>query len=204
MAVAVQPQRTVRRGLVEALLDDHQRVARDRLVGELDVRRNPPLLQQIVRGVGPHDPPVESRTVAELPRPPDRVDARQESPHPLPLVLRPELRPVPALPRIDRVAKAVRLVQRAVADDLGRNHRHLGRRKLERESVLLEDRGRRPASRPVELDHHRRRVLAPDLVHAVLVAVQRQHAPVAAVADGLDGLDHDVRRQRGVRVRSGT
>ena len=83
--------------------------------------------------------------MTELPRPADRVDARDEPAHPQPLVLRAELGPVPALARVDRVAKAVRLVQRPALADFRCDHRHLGRGELKRERVLLEDRGRAPA-----------------------------------------------------------
>src|SRR6185503_13495129 len=55
----------------------------------------------------------------------------------------------------------------------------------------------------VELEHARRALLEPDLVDAVLVAVQRQQAPVGPQARRFARVEHDFRGERGVRMRHG-
>ena len=112
------------------------------------------------------------------------MDAREESAHPLPVVLAAEFGPASARARIHGVAKPFVLEQRAAVVHFGRDHRDLGAREFERELVFLENRRRRPAPGPIELDDDRPALLAPHLVHAVLVAVERQDAAVADVAEG--------------------
>ena len=59
-----------------------------------------------------------------------------------------------------------------------------------------------PAVRTVELRHHGRSVFEVRLVDAVLIAVEREQAPVAAQAGGLERIEHGVRRETGVRPRA--
>jgi hypothetical protein len=68
--------------------------------------------------------------------------------------------------------------------------------------VFFEDGGVAPAARPVELGDQRRVVFDADLVDAVFIAVQRQQAAVAAQADAVEGVEHAVGAQRGIRVGS--
>jgi hypothetical protein len=201
MAVAVQPQRAVRGRLGESLLDDRERIVHHGRVGRLDVRRDPPRLEQEVRGLAPHPAPVEPRTVAERPRAAHRVDARQEAPHPLAILARRKLWPVTALATVQRVAKAADLEQRAARVHLGCDDRDLGLRELQRKLVLLEDGGRAPAAGAVELGDHRRPVVAAHLVDTVFIAVQRKDAAIRHVAERFDRLDDEVGRERGIRMR---
>ena len=53
----------------------------------------------------------------------------------------------------------------------------------------------------VELGHHDRPVLEPDLVDAVLVAVEAQEPPVGTQAGGGDAVEHQIRRQARVGMR---
>ena len=201
MTVAVQPQRAVRRRLGEPRLDQYQRIPRNRLIRGLQVRRDPPLLQQVTHRLAPEHAPVEPRSMMKLPRATDRVDAREKPPHPLPLLLGAEFRPAPTLAPVDRIAKPAELEERPPIDHVRRHHRHLGLRQFERKRMFLEDRGRAPPLRPVELHDDRHVVLAPHLVDAILVAVQREHASVATMAERLDGLDDDIRRQCGIGMQ---
>ena len=139
----------------------------------------------------------------ECPRPADRVDAREKPSHPGALVLRREFGPAPALPWIDRVAEAAELEQRAARVHLRRHDRQFCAGEFQREFMLLQDRGRAPPSGPIELDDHRRRIVPADLVDAILVAVERQHPAVRRMTHGLDRLDDEVRRERGIRMHSG-
>jgi len=101
--------------------------------------------------------------MTERSHPPDRVDAPEEPAHPLALVRVAELRPVAALAAVHRVAEATEFEQRAAGVNLGRHHRNLGALEFERELVFLEDLRRAPAARAVELDHHRRPIVAAHL-----------------------------------------
>jgi hypothetical protein len=60
--------------------------------------------------------------------------------------------------------------------------------------MLLANRRIAPALRTVELRHHRIAVLDPDLVDAILVAVERQDASVAAMPHRLQSVEDEFRR----------
>ena len=66
------------------------------------------------------------------------------------------------------------------------------------ERVLLEDLRVAPARGPIELRDDGRRVVAPHLVDAILVAVEREQAPVAAHAHAVERVEHAIGRQPGV------
>jgi len=136
---------------------------------------------------------------AERARGADAVQAAEEAPHPQPVVVRVEVRPAPAAARVERERVAAVLDQRLPVDHERRDHRDLGGGELEREAVLLEDLRARPAARPVELGDDGLAVLDPDLVDAVLVAVEREHPPVGAHAGRLDRRDDGLGREPGVR-----
>jgi hypothetical protein len=67
-----------------------------------------------------------------------------------------------------------------------RHHRNLLRRQFGGKRVLLANRRIAPAAGTIELGDHRLAVLDPDLIDPILVAVERQHPPVAAIPDRLD------------------
>src|SRR5207244_7391451 len=72
---------------------------------------------------------------------------------------------------------------------------------LVREGVLFIDLRVAPAARPIELRHHHRAVFQPDLVDAVLVAIEAQQAPVGAQAGRGDAIEHHIWRQARIRMR---
>ena len=129
----------------------------------------------------------------------ERVDAPQEAPDPLAVVLGTELRPLPAATRVDGEAEAVVRRDRPIAELAAgrqlerRDHGNFRRRERAREVVLLGDRFVAPAARPVELDDDRLGVFDADLEYAVFVAAERQDTPVAGEVRGLDGVDHGIR-----------
>ncbi len=129
-----------------------------------------------------------------------RVDAGEEAAEPLQHRRAVELRRAAAAARIHGETEPGVLVQRAAPVGQRRDHRDLALGQLGDERVLLEDRGVAPALRAVELGDDRGLVVAPDLVDAVLVAAERQQAAVAAHAHGVEGVEHDVGRQRVVEV----
>ena len=68
--------------------------------------------------------------------------------------------------------------------------------------MLLGDLGIAPAGRAVELQHQLP-VVRPELVDAVLVAVEREQPPVGLEADGRGGIQHHLGRQARKRLRIG-
>jgi len=63
------------------------------------------------------------------------------------------------------------------------------------ELVLLENRVVAPATGPVELGDQWCYIFDAHLIDAVLVAVERQHAGIAEVADAFHGVEDQVRRE---------
>jgi len=83
-------------------------------------------------------------------------------------------------------------MQGFVVDGHGRHNGNLALDQFLHEGVLFEDGCIRPARRTIEFGHQRRAVFDTDLVHAVLVAVERQQATIAAQADTLQCVQHAV------------
>jgi len=110
-----------------------------------------------------------------------------------------ELRRAPAAARIHREAESAECAQRPPIGRERSDHRNLALGELERECVLLENLRISPACGAIELcDYRRRRVrrplrFEPDLVDAVLVAVQREQPPVAREARACKRVEHGVR-----------
>src|SRR4029453_5118772 len=96
------------------------------------------------------------------------MNATEKAAHPLALGARAELGPAAAAPLEHGEAEAFVLEQRAAFMPHGRHDRNLRGRELEREAVLLGDRRRAPALRPIELHDQRRAALQADLVDAIL------------------------------------
>ena len=67
--------------------------------------------------------------------------------------------------------------------------------------MLLADLGVRPALGAVELDHQRGARSETDLVHAVLVAIERHQSPVADEPQRFDRIEDNRWRQRIKDVR---
>ena len=101
---------------------------------------------------------------------------------------------------IDGKAIAVEGVQRLFARRERRHHGQLALCEFAHEVVLFQDLCVAPASGAVELrDDDSRLVLEPDLIHPVFVAVQPKQAPVPAQAHAVEGIEHAVGRESGVR-----
>ena len=111
----------------------------------------------------------------------------------------PELRPTPAAAWENGVAKAVVDVQRRTVAKQGRHHRNFLRGQFTGKGVFLANRGIGPAARTIKFGDQWLAVLDADLIHPILVAVERQHPAVAAMADRLDRIQHRLGRKRGIR-----
>ena len=104
-----------------------------------------------------------------------------------------------AAARIHGEAEAGEVVQRRASPSaMRRNHRELALGELDHECVLFEDLRVGPARGAIELRDDRRTFLHPHLVYAVLVAVQREQAPVAAQPDALQRVEHAIGGEAGV------
>ena len=143
---------------------------------------------------------VERRPVHEPRHGTGRVDAAEETADPRERVRCIELRCAAASARIDSDTKAAKRVQRRTFEHQRRDDRNLAGVKLGDELMLLRDLRIAPASRTIELRDDRRLVLAPHLVDAVLVTVEREQAAVAADADGVERVEDEVGGQDGIGV----
>src|SRR5882762_11545731 len=118
------------------------------------------------------------------------MNAADEAADPFERLLVAELGRATAAARVDRYAE-IGEAQRMHGCDDG----NLALGELVREGVLLVDLGVAPAAGTVELGDHHRAVLEPDLVHAILVAVETEQAPIRTQARGGDPVEHPVRRE---------
>src|SRR5437867_3313640 len=144
-------------------------------------------------------PDVERGPVGERSRRARCVSAPDEATDPFERLAVLELRRASASARKYREAKAAESVQRLSIGLERRDHGNLALDELERERVLLENLRVGPACGAIELcDDRGRRVrrlfrFEPNLVHAVLVAVQREQPPVAGEVRARERVEHSVR-----------
>src|SRR5690606_15263837 len=201
MAVAVQTDVSDLPRRIECGMNPFQQIRRQRIVGGLEMLWYPAELEQVVARLEAHPVHVDLAAMLKTAAAPDHVDATEETTHPLALLARAELRPAPAPTPIQGEAEPFELEQRQPGAHQRRLHGNLCVGELEREAVLLADRGVAPAPRPIELRDERLALLDAHLVHAVLIAVERQNPPVREPALGLHGRNDHVRREPLVRVR---
>ena len=151
---------------------------------------------------GPEAIAAQRRPVGEGPQRADGVDPPERAAEQFARSRLVEVRRPARLQRECRQAEFAPVAQRRVAEAERRDDRDLGRGQLGGEGVFLEDLRVAPAPGAVELQHHRRRVLAPEPVDAVLVAVQREQVPVRLESGRGRGIQHRVRSEAGEWRRS--
>ena len=125
-----------------------------------------------------------------------RVDACQKAAYPFQHFLVVQLGRPPAPARADAKGKALKSVQRAALQHQRPHCGNFGLHQLLGKGVLLQDLGFAPAFGPVKLGHHGAAVLKLDLVNPVFVGRQSRQPPVAAQADGLQGVQNQVGGER--------
>src|SRR5260221_962530 len=163
------------------------------------VRRHEILRKQPLARLAAEAGELERGPIGERARRAHRVNAPDEAADPLERLAVLELRRAPAAARKYREAKAAGRVRRISVGRERRDDRDLALGKLQAERVLLEDLSVGPARGTVELRDHRGRrtrtgtVFEPDLVDAVLVAVQREQPPVAGEAHARERVEHGIR-----------
>lgn len=135
----------------------------------------------------------------EPPMRPGTVDAAQETPEPFEHARLVEFRRTAAPARIDGEAEAGVVEQRASVALQRRDDGNLECVQFLGERMLLQNLGVAPASGAIELGHHGRLIFDPDLIDAVLVAVEGEHAAVAGEADRLECVQHALRCEAGIR-----
>src|SRR6202165_53689 len=126
------------------------------------------------------------------------MDASDEASDPFERLAVFQLGAAPAAARVDRKAETAMLAGKGWRDG-----RYFMLRQFPGKGMFFGDLRRAPAARTVELQHHCSAVFQPDLVDAVLVAVQREQPAVGAKAGAVAGVEHDVGRERRVGVRQG-
>ena len=129
----------------------------------------------------------------------DRVNAAEKAADPLAIAGRRELGPTSAAARKNGEAKSTMKMQSLAVSSQRCDHGNLVRRQLRRKGMLLDDGRVPPATGPVELGDHGLAALDSDLVDPILVAVESQHAPVAAIVEDLECVQYRFRRQAGKR-----
>ena len=124
------------------------------------------------------------------------VDACQEAAYPFQHLFVVQLGRPPAPARADAKGKALKSVQRAALQHQRPHCGNFGLHQLLGKGVLLQDLGFAPAFGPVKLGHYGAAVLELDLVNPVFVGRQSRQPPVAAQADGLQGVQNQVGGER--------
>ena len=130
-----------------------------------------------------------------------RVDAAQETPHPLECCTVFQLRRTAAAFGINGKAKSRERVQRRTVGGERGDDRNLARRELGDEDVLFANLLVGPASGPIEFGDDGGRFIAPDLIDAILIAGERQEPSVTSISDALERIEDDVGRKLGIRMR---
>src|SRR5271169_4471201 len=92
--------------------------------------------------------------------------------------------------------ESIEAVQRFAIQLQGWNHRNFPLDKFLHEGVFFKYGGITPARRAIELRHQRRPFFHADLIHAVLIAVERQQAAITAEAHAFQRIQYAIGSQR--------
>ena len=182
-------------GAGEDILDPLEQVPRHRLVRRQQAPRHEVAFQQRAQRIMAEVLHAQRFAMLERAVGAYRMHAAQQLAEAIELVEIAGLRCAAAAAREEGEAKAGVLEQRAAVALERCHHRHLVLGQFQTELVLLEDRRVAPATRTIELGDQRRFVFDAHLIDAVLVAVERQHAGIAEVADAFHGVEDQVRRE---------
>jgi hypothetical protein len=143
-----------------------------------------------------HDPRVELRAVGRGAGRADVVDAGQQTPHHIDLLVAELVGRAPAGARPDGAVDVLDRVQRfAVRKRQRRVHGDLCRAQVREKAVLFEDRRAAPTPRPVELHDHVALGFEADVEDPVLETHEGRHVTGGRVAACLHGSQHRFRRQ---------
>src|SRR5438067_3666342 len=96
-------------------------------------------------------------------------------------------------------AKTFEGVERRACQRQCGNGRDLALGQLGDKRMLLENLRVAPARRPIEFGDNGRRVVAPHLINAIFVAVERKQTAIAANADAFERVENAIRRETLVR-----
>ena len=198
MAVAVNPQPPERSGAVERFGHGHEQPIDDGMVTLHQVRRHPVAQQHEVRGFATHALDGNLLAVGKAPERANRVDATDETAEHLPFLVTAQFGPAAPLAGIDGKAMAGVAVQCLAVHLNGRHDGQLALHQLQGKTMLLENALVAPAPRAIELRDHETAVLLAELVDPVLVAVEREEAPVAGETDTFQRVENPVGAEVGV------
>jgi hypothetical protein len=201
MAIAVHAQHVDFAGSLERVFDTFQREVhrgKPRLtnIGGHEVLREQEIARLVAKGSN-----VERRPLDIALRAAHRVNPPDEAPKPFERIAPVKIGGTAAAALENRKAKAFELVQRTTIECACRHGRNFARDEIGDKRVFLENGRIAPPLWPIELRNHRRAVFHTDLVHAVLIAVERQHAAISAHADSgqhaIERVEHTFRRKPG-------
>ncbi len=112
-----------------------------------------------------------------------------------------QFRRAAASARRDRDPEIAAVMQCCAIQCEGRDNRNIRVRKLDAETVLLEDCLVAPARRPIEFRDHRLPIFDANLIDAILIAIQCQESTIALKAEFLHRRENVVGLELGVRER---
>ena len=120
------------------------------------------------------------------------VQAAEQLPQSVQLIEIARLRGTATPARKQGEAKACVFEQALAVVNHGGNDRDFAVGQLEGETVFFKDRFVGPALRPIKLGNQRFRVFDADLIHAVFVAIECEHAGIAQESDAFDGIEYQI------------
>ncbi len=204
MAVAMQPEVGNVAGALVAVLHAGEGEVNGAGPGLFKIAGNEPVLEQPVARLVAKALDIEIGPLDKRCQRTDGMDAADKASHPLQGFPVLELRGATAAARIYGKAKSGELVQGLAPNGRCGDHRQFACGEFTHELVLLNDLRVAPALRTVELGHHRFGAgcalvfFQIDLIDAVFIAVESEHAPVAAQADALECVEYGIGRQSGI------
>ncbi len=151
-------------------------------------------------GRGPHEClDIDAAAFVERRARSHAVDACKQAAHPGEILGRFQFRRTPALARIQAEAEACMLEQGLPVDQQRCHHRQFRLRKFECEIMFFINGRIAPATGAIELGDQRCRRLDADLIDAVFVAAQCQHAPIGLIAGSGHRIEDQIRAERCIR-----
>ena len=199
----MQPQRADRAGTAKGCLHAVERLLRDRRIGRAQFQRHPVVRQQPGARLAAEAVGIQRRPRGEWPLRADRMQAPEKAADPFEHRRIVQIGCTAATALEQRYPLAIDMMQRAAADHARWHGRHLCCSQLGHERVLLLDLRIAPAARPIELGDHEAGtavgILHTRLVHAVLVAVEREQraggGQPGVTAGAINRVEHRVGRE---------
>src|SRR6187402_1336030 len=201
MAIAVKPDAFNVAGAVVATLDAFQRHFHDGFIGFAYVVRHEAVREQEVARLVAECLDIERWPFNVRLDLPDRVNPPDKPPQPFQRLRPVDIRRASAAPFEDGKPITLEGMQRRAVDRARRDCGNFALAERADDRMLFENGGIGPTFRPIKLGDHRRPVFHADLIHAVFVAVEGEHAAVGAFAkrhqDAVERIEYTFGREIG-------